>query len=104
MLKKQKNQEGEVETVLKTLREALGLTQQELADLLGVHRITIVRCETGQREITFTIGQFQRFCSLINKHLGAVALLHFVTGEPMEFSSFNTASVKNCINLGKKST
>jgi HTH-type transcriptional regulator/antitoxin MqsA len=29
-------------------RTALGLTQQQLADAVGVHRITVVRWETGR--------------------------------------------------------
>jgi len=29
-------------------RTALGLTQQQLADAVGVHRVTVVRWETGR--------------------------------------------------------
>lgn len=36
----------------KQLREKLGLTQQELADKLGVHRTTIVNREKGHVPLT----------------------------------------------------
>ena len=35
----------------KRLREAAGLTQAECAELLGVHRVTVARWETGTRRI-----------------------------------------------------
>jgi transcriptional regulator with XRE-family HTH domain len=36
---------------LQRIREALGMTQAELADELGVHRVTVARWETGDRTI-----------------------------------------------------
>lgn len=33
------------------IREVLGLTQAELADEIGVHRVTVARWESGDREI-----------------------------------------------------
>jgi len=33
------------------IREALGLTQAELAEEIGVHRVTVARWETGDRNI-----------------------------------------------------
>ena len=35
---------------IKELRKKLGLTQQELADKIGVARVTIARWETGQKK------------------------------------------------------
>ncbi len=36
--------------VRRSIREAAGLSQGELADVLGVHRISVSRYESGQRE------------------------------------------------------
>lgn len=41
---------------LVALRERLELTQQELADKLGVDRVTIARWETGARAIPVYLG------------------------------------------------
>jgi transcriptional regulator with XRE-family HTH domain len=41
---------------LVAFRERLGLTQQELADRLGVDRVTIARWETGARAIPAFLG------------------------------------------------
>ena len=38
-------------TELQRIREALGLTQAEFAEELGVHRVTVARWETGDRNI-----------------------------------------------------
>lgn len=43
-------------TRLKDLREDAELTQQELADLLFMHKTTYVRYETGEREIPLNIA------------------------------------------------
>jgi transcriptional regulator with XRE-family HTH domain len=37
-------------TRLRTVRERVPLTQQELADLAGINRVTLVRIEAGQEE------------------------------------------------------
>ena len=37
---------------LQSRREALGLTQNQLADALGVTQVTIMRWETGKMEIS----------------------------------------------------
>lgn len=36
-------------TEIKAWREARGLTQAQLAELIGVHRVTLARWETGTR-------------------------------------------------------
>lgn len=41
---------------LAALRERLELTQQQLADKLGVDRVTIARWETGTRAIPVFLG------------------------------------------------
>ncbi len=38
---------------LPTLRTALGLTQEELAEKIGVSRGTVIAIETGKREMTW---------------------------------------------------
>jgi len=36
---------------LKRIRETLGLTQEEFADEIGVHRVTVAKWEAGDRNI-----------------------------------------------------
>ena len=48
--------QGEV-SPLKLIRKALGLTQPEFADLLGVRSFTVSRWETGRSEAEFDIRQ-----------------------------------------------
>ena len=40
---------------LKELRIEKGLTQQQLADFLGVDRTTVMKWELGERETNFTM-------------------------------------------------
>ncbi|MBI4638804.1 MAG: helix-turn-helix domain-containing protein [Candidatus Rokubacteria bacterium] len=42
---------------LKRIRFALGLTQAQLADLLGVRRVTVARWETGIRGISEPVAR-----------------------------------------------
>jgi transcriptional regulator with XRE-family HTH domain len=48
------------ESLLKTLRELLGLTQQQFADLIGVAVSTVSRWERGKSNPSFTPGQWRR--------------------------------------------
>ena len=59
--------EKEVRQFLKTLRELLGLTQDQLGILLGVTGNTISRWETGKSQPTLTIPQSLRLFLLIEK-------------------------------------
>ena len=59
--------EKEVRQFLKTLRELLGLTQDQLGILLGVTGNTISRWETGKSQPTLTIPQSFRLFLLIEK-------------------------------------
>ena len=36
---------------MKRIREALGMTQEEFADEIGVHRVTVAKWEGGDRTI-----------------------------------------------------
>jgi DNA-binding XRE family transcriptional regulator len=68
MLKKEKNQAGE-SNVLKQLREALGLTQDEMASLLDVTTSTISKCERGITEMRLTFEQWQKLASVLRHRL-----------------------------------
>jgi len=59
--------EKEVRQFLKTLRELLGLTQDQLCILLGVTGNTISRWETGKSQPTLTIHQSFRLFLLIEQ-------------------------------------
>lgn len=41
---------------IKRLREQRGMTQEELADLVGVHQSKISHCETGARGISLDLA------------------------------------------------
>lgn len=41
---------------IRDLREDFDLSQQEVADILNMHRTTYVRYELGEREIPFNIA------------------------------------------------
>jgi transcriptional regulator with XRE-family HTH domain len=43
---------GAVGRAIRTLREARGLTQEQLADLAGVHRTYVGSVERGERNVT----------------------------------------------------
>jgi putative transcriptional regulator len=47
------------ENILRQIRLALGLTQEEFGKLFCVGRLTIIRWENGQREPTFTLPQIK---------------------------------------------
>ncbi len=50
---------------MKSIREALGLSQIELSQVLSIHPSTISRWEKGQGEPTFTPGQFKKLVALL---------------------------------------
>ena len=55
---------------IKKLREVLLITQQELADLLGVSIVTVNRWENGKYEPTMKIKRrFVEFCKTNNIEL-----------------------------------
>jgi transcriptional regulator with XRE-family HTH domain len=51
-------EEGKQEVnALKLIREALGLSQPEFADLVGVRAMTVSRWETGTRHVGWDVEQ-----------------------------------------------
>ena len=52
---------------LKAIREALGLTQQEFAEKLGVVVSTVHRWETGKSEMTLDLEQIQKFDKMLQE-------------------------------------
>lgn len=52
------SQEGKQEVhPLKLIRQALGLSQPDFADLVGVRAMTVSRWETGLREVGWDVHQ-----------------------------------------------
>jgi transcriptional regulator with XRE-family HTH domain len=51
------------------LRQAAGLTQQELAEILGVNRATVSLWENGRQVPQLTISQVKRLCSALGVQL-----------------------------------
>ncbi|MGH7031737.1 MAG: helix-turn-helix domain-containing protein [Stellaceae bacterium] len=53
-----------IRSQLRRRRRALGLTQEQAADILGIKRLTYHRIETGARRIHFT--DLSALCELYN--------------------------------------
>jgi DNA-binding XRE family transcriptional regulator len=68
MKEKGKKQEEE-NNVLKQIREALDLTQDEMASLLDVTSSTVSKCERGITEMRLTFEQWQRLASVLRHRL-----------------------------------
>lgn len=54
-------------SVIKQIREGLGMNQEEFAVAVGVRAHSVYRWETGLREPNFTISQMQSFEKLLKK-------------------------------------
>jgi|CXWL01.1.fsa_nt_gi DNA-binding transcriptional regulator YiaG len=52
---------------LKTLRAHLGLSQQQLAERIGVQRNTVNRWEMGDRKISVMVSRLLRGLKIINE-------------------------------------
>ncbi|MEB3179067.1 MAG: helix-turn-helix transcriptional regulator [Nostocaceae cyanobacterium] len=62
MMKKNKSGSQECDSPLKKLREAAGLSQQELASRIGVGLATISRWERGVSPAMMTVPQIKALC------------------------------------------
>jgi len=62
MVKRGKSGSGETDSPLKRLREAAGLSQQELASRIGVGLATISRWERGVSPAMMTVPQIKALC------------------------------------------
>lgn len=47
------------ENLLKQIRQALDMTQEEFGRTIGVHQTSVARWETGRSKPTFTIAQIK---------------------------------------------
>lgn len=57
-------------TKIRTMRLAAGLTQQQLADQLGIHFTTLSLCETGARKPSFEVRQkLSEWSARIGQHV-----------------------------------
>ncbi len=59
----------ECKSELVKMREALGLTQKDIADELGITEQTVRNWEHGRSVPKLTIPQMKRLCRLLNRSL-----------------------------------
>lgn len=64
---KKTNNINEKSLNLETIRQILGMTQEEFADALGISRRSVVRYENGHREPTFNVSQMKKFVRLVKQ-------------------------------------
>jgi transcriptional regulator with XRE-family HTH domain len=69
MTRRRKRQPTETNSPLKKIREAAGLSQEELARLMDVSASSISKWERGLAEPTMTVAQMKAFCGAIGKTL-----------------------------------
>jgi len=60
--------QADIRSSLRRRRRALGLTQAQAAELLGMHRLAYHRIETGVRRISFT--ELGRICAAFHCRIG----------------------------------
>ncbi len=53
--------------ILKEVRERLGMTQEQIADCLGISRRTVIRHEAGERVIKLNFAQIRRLKELLEQ-------------------------------------
>jgi DNA-binding XRE family transcriptional regulator len=53
--------------ILKEVRERLGMTQEQIADNLGISRRTVIRHEAGERVIKLNFTQIKRLKELLEQ-------------------------------------
>ncbi|BAU11522.1 helix-turn-helix domain protein [Leptolyngbya sp. NIES-3755] len=69
MVKRKKRQLTETNSPIKKMREAVNLSQEELARLMDISVSTVSRWERGLAEPTMTVAQMKAFCRAIGKTL-----------------------------------
>lgn len=69
MARPKKGQQTDTNSPIKKLREAAGLSQEELAHRMKVSVSAISRWERGLVEPTMTVAQMKAFCNAIDKTL-----------------------------------
>ncbi|MBK1987276.1 helix-turn-helix transcriptional regulator [Sphaerospermopsis aphanizomenoides BCCUSP55] len=72
---KQENQESNRGSPLKDLREAAGLSQEQLARQLDVSLSTVRRWEKGKVEPSLTREKWVKFCSLLKVSFESLPLM-----------------------------
>ena len=90
MVEKQVNDEPEKNN-LRFLRELLGMTQQELAEFLGVAVSTISRCERGLSELELPFAKWQKLAALVRQRLK----VDVIDAPPFELSGSRVASLRD---------
>lgn len=61
------SEDEKVERPLKRLRELLGMTQSQFAQLIGVSTTTVSRWELGIHKPSFTPGQWRRLLAAMER-------------------------------------
>jgi transcriptional regulator with XRE-family HTH domain len=66
---------------MKAYRQQLGLSQKEMAEILGIHRNSMARMERGEMAITGTLSRFVRLLSERAKVQSLTSLLRIMEGD-----------------------
>jgi DNA-binding XRE family transcriptional regulator len=68
MSRPRKNHRIQTNSPLKKLRRNANLTQEQLAQKIGLAVSTVRRWERGETEPTMTLAQTKKFCQAINQN------------------------------------
>ena len=88
-------------TYIKSHRQNIGLTQKELAELVGVTDVTISRWESGQRQPMWY--QFVKLCEVLGMELEWFIGKENGNNDKLkaEIEQLKSRTCQSCVNKGK---
>ena len=88
-------------TYIKSRRQSIGMTQKQLAELLGVTDVTISRWESGQRQPMWY--QFVKLCEVLGMELERFVEKENGNNDKLkaEIEQLKSRTCQSCVNKGK---